>query len=329
MDEILEQARDWIDEGRMVAFATVISTWGSSPRPVGSQIVVNDNGAFAGSVSGGCIETFVVSEALDVIDTGQSLILEYGVTDEQAREVRLVCGGTIRLFVELAPDRAAIDRLIADQPIARVVNLRTGESSLVDEERAEGSLALDASTLIKARYFATSDSSDMIYVGLDSFFVRTYAPSRKIVIIGAVHITQSLAPMALTAGFSVTVIDPRPLFSKDDRFPDIELNRQHPERVFPDYPLDARTAVVTLAHDPVLDDPALKAALTSPAYYIGALGSRKSHAKRLSRMQTAGFSHKTLARIHGPVGLDIGGRSPAHIALSILAQIVATGNGKN
>jgi xanthine dehydrogenase accessory factor len=280
MDEILEQARDWMNEGHKVAFATVISTWGSSPRPVGSQIVVNDKGAFAGSVAGGCIETFVVSEALD------------------------------------------------DQPIARVVNLRTGESSLVDEERAEGSLALDASTLTKARHFAASDSSDMTYVGMEAFFVRTYAPPRKIVIIGAVHITQSLAPMALTAGFSVTVIDPRPLFSKDDRFPGIELHRQHPERVFPDYPLDARTAVVALAHDPVLDDPALKAALTSPAYYIGALGSRNSHAKRLSRMGAAGFSHKALARIHGPVGLDIGGRSPAHIALSILAQIVATGNGK-
>lgn len=328
MDEVLTQARDWMDNGHKVAFATVTATWGSSPRPIGSQIAVNDKGSFVGSVSGGCIETFVVSEAIDVIETGKSQMLEYGVTDDQAREVRLACGGTVRVFVEPVPDRKQIERLISEQPISRVVDLKTGASAIIDEEREEGTLSLPPEKLEKVRQFLRSDSSDMTYAGEDSFFVRTYAPPRKIVIIGAVHIAQALAPMAVAAGFDVVVIDPRPLFTKDDRVQGVDLIAKHPSAVFGDFTLNASTAVVALAHDPDLDDPALKAALGSDAYYIGALGSKKNHAKRLARLGAEGFDADALSLIHGPVGLDIGGRSPGHIALSIMAEIIAVGNGK-
>ena len=328
MDEVLTQARDWMEAGHKVALATVTATWGSSPRPIGSQLAVNDKAAFAGSVSGGCIETFVVSEALDIMETGEPRLLEYGVSDEQAREVQLACGGTVKVFVEPAPSASDLERLIAAQPIARMVSLDTGEALILDREGEIGVLSPPPEVVEKARGFLRSDSSDMAYAGEKSFFVKTYAPPRRMVIIGAVHIAQALAPMAVTAGFDVTVIDPRPLFTRDDRMPGLDLVAEHPSRVFQSLELTRRTAVVALAHDPDLDDPALKAALGSDAYYIGALGSKKNHAKRLDRLGKAGFNAEALARIHGPIGLDIGGRSPAHIALSILAEIIAVGNGK-
>lgn len=328
MDEVLNTALEWAGNGAQAALATVTATWGSSPLPVGSQMAVNERGHFAGSLSGGCIESFVVSEAIDILQSRRPRLIEYGVSDKQAQEVKLACGGTIRVFVEPAPVPDDIRRLLTGRPIARIVDLATGEACLLDADGASGALALSAEALEKAQSLLHSDSSGVIFAGEKRFFQRTYAPPRRIVIIGAVHIAQALIHMMQPMEYAVTVVDPRPIFTRGDRVEGVEIITQHPARLFEDFAFDARTALVALAHDPDLDDPAIRAALRSDAFYIGALGGRRNNAKRLERLAQSGFPPEALARIHAPIGLDIGGRAPAHIAVSILAEIIAVANGR-
>lgn len=328
VDAPLDHARAWLRDSRAVALATVVETWGAAPRPVGSHLAVNAKGEFAGSVSGGCIENFLISEALDVIADGAPQLITYGVSDDQAREVRLACGGTIRIYVERITDRLALDALIQNRPVARVVDLASGASALIDETGNSGDLALDAEAVATARRFLRAGASERIAVNGRDLMVVSYMPPWRLIIIGAVHIAQVLAPMAAMTGFAVTVVDPRPAFSRPDRLPGVAVLVSSPDRALDDLKPDACTAVVALAHDPLLDDPALKAALASPAYYIGCLGSRGNHAKRLDRLRSAGFSGDDLARVHGPVGLDIGARSPGEIAVSILAEAIAVRHDK-
>jgi xanthine dehydrogenase accessory factor len=323
-DKILDQALAWLGQGHELALASVTSTWGSSPRPVGSQMLINDKGDFSGSVSGGCIETFVVSEALDIIAEGGVLNLEYGVSDEQAREVRLACGGTVKVFVEPCPVRAVLEKLHSAQPMARVVDTQSGQSTVLDADSIAGELALDDAVLSQARLLLKAENSGFI----GNTFVQVYARPRTLVIVGAVHIAQVLAPMAASVGFSVSVIDPRPKFATPERLPGVRVITERPQTAIGDLNFDSWTAVVALAHDPMLDDPVLQAALKSDSYYIGCLGSRKTHASRLQRLREKGFGDADLKRLHGPIGLDIGGRQPGEIAVSILAEIIAVGNGK-
>ena len=328
LDNILENALAWIDYGHSLAFATVISTWGSSPRPVGSQLVINDRGDFVGSVSGGCIETFVVSEAIDVIEDGETLNLEYGVTNEQAREVRLACGGTVRVLVERAPERAVLEKLNSIQPIARIVDTTNGRAAILSSDSLEGELSLDDHVLADTRLLLKHGTSGTVLTGDRELFVKVYAQPRNLVVVGAVHIAQMLAPMAASIGFRVTVIDPRPKFATPERLPDVNVITERLEMAAKGLHLDNWTAVVMLAHDPLLDDPVLIEALKSEAFYIGCLGSRKTQAARHERMRAKGFQDRDLDRLHGPVGFDIGGRSPGEIAVSILAEIIAVGNDK-
>jgi len=323
-ENILAQALTWLEQGHEIALATVTNTWGSSPRPVGSQMIINDRGDFAGSLSGGCVETFVVSEALDVIADGGVLNLQYGISDEQAREVRLACGGTIKVFVESAPERSILEKLRDTRPIARVVETVGGQSAVVSLQSMEGDLALKGAVLSGVRQILKSGASG--YSG--NLFVQVYALPRNLVIVGAVHIAQVLAPMAAAIGFRVSVIDPRPKFATPERLPGVHIVTERPETAVRTITFDNWTAVLALAHDPLLDDPVLQAALQSDAYYIGCLGSRKTHASRLQRLRACGFDDRQLERLHGPVGLDIGGHSPGEIAVSILAEIIAVGNGK-
>lgn len=328
-DDVLKQAIAWMDKGYGVALATVVSTWGSSPRPAGSQLAINDKGAFVGSVSGGCIEPFVISEAIDIIADGEPQDLKYGVTDEQAHEVRLTCGGNIRVFVEQAPPRAELEKMASGRPVTRVVDLESGAALMVDDESATGALVLNEDTLNEVRCLHKHDAGgSVIREGGAELFVMTYTRPRGLVVIGAVHIAQILVPMATAVGFETTVVDFRPAFATPERFPGVTTIRERTERALQSLHLDSRTALLTLAHDPILDDPALHAALASPAYYIGCLGSRRTHAIRLDRLRGAGFSEDALQRLHAPVGLDIGGRSSGEIAVSILAEIIAVGNGK-
>lgn len=327
-EDPLAQARAWMGEGLAVALATVVETWGSAPRPAGSQLAVNARGAFAGSVSGGCIENFLISEALDVIAEGEPQLLSYGVSDAQAQEVRLACGGTIRVYVERIADTVVLDALIERRPIARVVDLADGASLLLDDSGPSGDMALDAEAAAAARGLLSAGASGLLSVGGRSYLVVSYTPPWRLIVVGAVHIAQALAPMAAAVGLATTVVDPRPAFARPERLPGVTIVTMPPDKAFRELAADAHTAIVALAHDPILDDPALKAALASDAYYIGCLGSRRTHAKRLDRLRAAGFTDADLARLHGPVGLDIGARAPGEIAVSILAEAIAARYGK-
>lgn len=323
LDRILEQSQQWRHAGQGVAMATVVATWGSSPRPVGSHLAVNEAGEFAGSVSGGCIEGAVIQEAVAAIADGQPRLLEFGVSDEQAWEVGLACGGRVQVHVEkLVPD--IFDRLMneraARQPVARVIRLSDKAAALVTASDAIGALAPTPSQreALAAR-LANGQSGAIDELG--DVFARVYVPAPRLLIVGAVHIAQTLAPMAAMAGFDVTVIDPRRAFASEARFPDVTLTDDWPDDALTRLAPDAQTAVVTLSHDPKIDDPALAIALASPAFYIGSLGSKRTHEKRVARLTELGLADR-IDRIHAPIGLDLGGRYPSEIAVAILGEII-------
>jgi len=223
--------------------------------------------------------------------------------------------------------RALLDRLLAERaakhPVALVTEIPGGGQALLTESGVEGELALYGAALAEIRPMLSRDKSGIVEVEGRRLFVQCHTPPPRLMIVGAVHIAQALAPMASMAGYGVTVIDPRRAFATDSRFPGIDMRGDWPDEAMTALEPDRRTAVVTLTHDPKLDDPALQTALRSPAFYIGALGSKKTHAARQGRLARAGFSPEEIARVNGPVGLSIGALSPAEIAVSILAQITA------
>lgn len=319
IDKAPETALAWHRAGIGAVLATVVETWGSAPRRVGAQLVVGGDGRIEGSVSGGCVEGAVVHAALDALETGQPALLEFGIADADAFAVGLACGGTIKILVEsvgASLSEATLSDLVdlraARQPVAYVVDVTTGQGRLVRDGFAER-IAQDRS-------------------GLDAdgvTFVAVHVPPLRLLVVGAVHIAQALVPMAQIAGYAPVVIDPRSSFGSAARFPGFDLVEDWPDEALADQGLDARCAVVLLTHDPKLDDPALTVALRSPCFYIGALGSRKTHAARLARLAEAGFAPKDLARIHGPVGLDVAAATPAEIAVAILAEITAVLRGRH
>ncbi|WP_299657637.1 XdhC family protein [uncultured Tateyamaria sp.] len=309
-----EQALDWVKSGKGAALATVIETWGSAPRRAGAQMVVSGEGDMMGSVSGGCVEGAVVVEAMDALETGAPQLLEYGVSDGDAFAVGLACGGTIKILVEPVGTAMPTDMLEA------LVSARAGRTRaayVVDTENWTRRLDHDGHD---ARF--AKDRTGMEEDG--KTFVAIHNPPLRLAIVGAVHIAQALVPMAKLAGYDPVVIDPRGAFGSEARFPGERLLNDWPDEALAEVGVDARTALVLLTHDPKLDDPALHIALNSDAFYIGALGSTRTHAKRVARLQEAGFSADQIARIKGPVGLDIGAASPPEIAVSILAQMIAT-----
>jgi xanthine dehydrogenase accessory factor len=314
LENMPEQALAWHRAGRGAVLATVVETWGSAPRPVGSQLVISGDGDMAGSVSGGCVEGAVVVEAMEAVGTGTPQMLEFGVSDDEAFAVGLACGGRIRVWLE--PVGAALpEALLADlvaaraarRPVAHVVNTETGERRL------------DGAARWAERFRA--DRSGMEEDG--ATFVHVHNPPLRMIVVGAVHIAQALLPMARLAGYDVSLVDPRPAFAQDTRFPGEVVVEDWPDEALDALAPDARTAIVTLTHDPKLDDPAIARALGSDVFYLGCLGSKRTHAKRVERLTEAGFDTGQIARIHAPVGLDIGARSPAEIAVSIMAEVTA------
>ena len=310
-DQIPEQALAWFRAGQGAALATVIETWGSAPRRVGSQLAINSAGEIVGSVSGGCVEGAVIAEAIEAIEQGEARSLEFGVSDGDAFAVGLACGGTIKILVEPVGSilrESMLEELVKARaercPIAYIVDLDTGARSL-HREGFESRFALDRSGFEEG----------------SNVFVALHNPPLKLIVIGAVHIAQALVSMSKMTGYDVTVIDPRDSFASPARFPDVTLSHDWPADSVAQIGLDARTALVLLTHDPKLDDPVLHHALRSNVAYIGALGSKRTHAKRLDRLGESGFSAQDCARIHGPIGLDIGASSPAEIAVAILAQM--------
>jgi xanthine dehydrogenase accessory factor len=309
-DALLIKAAEWHAAGHGVALGLVMQTWGSSPRPAGSVMIIRDDQLIEGSVSGGCVEGAVIEAAGEAIASGQGQRLDFGVADATAWEVGLSCGGKIAVLV--VPIAAGgIDA-------GRLGNLATKLRA-----REPVMLCLDAAT---GAWLDVGEGMGPDASGIDPETGRFYLiqkPPRRVVIIGGVHITQFLAPMARLAGYDVMVIDPRSAFTAAARFPDIATHTGWPDEVMQNIPPDANTAIVTLTHDPKIDDPGLEAALSSKAFYIACLGSRRTHAARLERLAAKGFEHAQLARLQGPAGLDIGAKTPAEIAVSILAQIIA------
>ena len=294
-----------------MALATVVSTWGSAPRPRGSHMLVHEDGRFEGSVSGGCVEGDILDTAARVIAGSPFAVKKYGVADASAWEVGLPCGGEISVMVQPVSaegfDPELFDRIVearADgQPLTVTTDLSTGHSDL---RPVEGS----------------HQSNTLMGPETGEIFANRYDPPRRLIVVGAVQIAQSLVGLARTLGIETVVVDPRGRFLTEERFPDTTLDDRWPDEAVEAYKPGPSTAVVTLSHDTKIDDPALVAALAANTGYVGALGSRKSHAARLQRLAEAGVSAEDLERIDGPVGLDIGAIGPAEIALSIAGAMV-------
>jgi xanthine dehydrogenase accessory factor len=324
-DDPLLAAGAWISGHDRVAIATVTRTWGSAPRPAGSQMTVREDGAFVGSVSGGCIEGAVIAEAQGALQDGRPRNLKFGVTNEEAWAVGLACGGTIEVNVTpvMKPaDRETLSALNAARAQQRAVvlatDLKSGQSRLLYPDADAKDALTDA-----AKKAARLDESMPTEAADGTWFLTVFNPPLDLAIIGAVHIAQPLARMAAVADYAVRIIDPRTAFATPERFPNVALSHAWPDEALAARPLGPRSAIVALTHDPKLDDPALTAALRSDAFYIGALGSKQTHARRIERLKEHGFSDSEIARIHGPIGLRIGARSPAEIAVAILGEMTA------
>ena len=302
-DSVIAAAKSW--KGEPMAIATVVSTWGSAPRPKGSHMLVHADGRFEGSVSGGCVESDILATAAEVIAGAPFQLRNYGVADAAAWEVGLPCGGEIAVLVQPVSaegfDPELFDRIAEAQAAGKALSVSTdlasGQSSLRPLEGAA--------------------------------FVNRYDPPRRLLIVGAVQIAQALAGLARELGIATTVIDPRARFLTEERFPGVTLDDRWPDEAVEALDPGLASAVVTLSHDTKIDDPALIAALARPTAYVGALGSRRSHAARRERLAAAGVSQADLDRIDAPVGLDIGAIGPAEIALSVAAAMVAAFNRKD
>lgn len=316
-DSIPEIALDWHRSGRGAALATVIETWGSAPRQAGSQLVISGSGEMMGSVSGGCVEGAVVTEAQAALLDRRSRILTFGVSDETAFSVGLACGGTIRVLVEpIGAGEEALPAAMLEQIVAARAARRPLAVSVRPEDWQRALVAPGADAAVDARF--RSDRSGMEE---DGRFIAVHNPPLRLIVVGAVHIAQALVQMARLCGYDTVLIDPRSAFGSAARFPGEVILEDWPDEALEALRPDARTAIVTLTHDSKLDDPAIRIALRSGAFYLGCLGSTRTHARRVERLEAAGFSPEEIARIHAPVGLDTGARNPAEIAVSIMAQI--------
>jgi xanthine dehydrogenase accessory factor len=307
--EVLNTALQWLDGGRRVTLATVVETWGSSPRPPGAWAVIRDNGAIAGSVSGGCVEDDLAQRARER-PAGSALpeIVNYGVNADEAARFGLPCGGRLRLVLEPAPDaaqlRALQSRIEAREVVARTLEIESGRASL--------SRALRTSRL-------QFDGKRLTTI---------HGPRWRLLIIGAGQASRYLAQMARALDYQVIVCDPREEYRAGWDVEGVDLVTAMPDDTVLELQLDACSAVVALTHDPKLDDMALLEALKSPAFYVGALGSRANNARRKKRLQQHfDLTAEEIARLHGPVGLAIGSRTPPEIAVSILAELIALRNG--
>ncbi len=331
MRELLPDLENWLNAGERVALATVISTWGSAPRPAGSYMAISENGALVGSVSGGCVEGAVIQAAQEVIKTQQPQRLHFGVADETAWEVGLACGGEIDIFVQPvlpALFTNLITRLRSNQDsvLATVVAGsadQLGAQVLTDVKGTR--IAGGNGTMITEQDVAQNNKHATILAQTDrEIFINPLGAAPTVVMIGAGHIAVALAHVAKTLNFKAVVIDPRKTFASAQRFAHADrLIQSWPQQAFQEFQLNSSTALACLSHDPKIDDPALLAALRSDAFYVGALGSQRTQAKRRQRLLEAGVSEADLAHLRAPIGLEIGAVTPEEIALAIMAEIIA------
>jgi xanthine dehydrogenase accessory factor len=343
MRDVLSAIDNMLATHQPVAVATVVQTWGSSPRQAGAKMALTPGGELAGSVSGGCVEGAVFEAGVEALEKHQGRLLHFGVADETAWEVGLACGGSIDVFVQPLVSgyyqqvKAAINRnaefavltVVAGAPehLGRqlVLDARGAQWSSVDPALAPAAEALARQAL------AAGQSQRQTLGEAGEAFIEVVLPPPTLVAVGGVHITIALVALAKTLGYRTVVVDPRKAFGNELRFPPgsvDQLVQAWPDEALAEIPLTRGTAVAMLTHDPKLDDPALRLALPSAAFYVGALGSKTTQAKRRQRLLDDGLSAADLDRLHGPIGLPLGAGTPEEIALSIMAEIVKVRNGK-
>ena len=335
MQDILADLARWRSENKSIALATVLQTWGSSPRGVGSKMALTLDGNMTGSVSGGCVENAVVEAGIQTLKTNRPQLLHFGVTDETAWEVGLACGGSIDIFVRPLENNSFIELLSAlenNKPLVIATVIRgpdtfLGREILIHEHsRSTGWLGNDWNGQIDKL------ATQVIFQGISQrielndnieIFFDTILPPPTLIMVGGVHIAVALSSLAKTLGYRTVVIDPRKAWGDKERFPKVDqLIQTWPGDAFGQIGITRSTAIATLTHDPKLDDPALEFALSSPAFYVGALGSKTTQAERRKRLLRDGLTVSQLDRLHGPIGLDINARTPEEIALAIMAEVV-------
>jgi xanthine dehydrogenase accessory factor len=335
MDDLIPLIKRWTTESKPFAIARVLETWGSSPRPVASTLLISSDGELAGSVSGGCVEGAVLKEAKKLIGTGGFKVLNYGVTDDEAWNVGLSCGGKIKVLLEdVTHPKASLLQLLTESLVERKaeVLITTFSEDAISEWSMPGvqvrgdtspqSIQVKAAELLRAR------RSQVIEEGGHSYFIHVFPRKSQLLIIGAAHITADLVHLASGFDFGTVVIDPRGAFTGKTQFtsmPD-QLLENYPSEVLGDFVLDENVFAAVLSHDPKIDDNALHILLRSKVAYIGALGSRKTHEKRTARLLQAGFSKEEIARIESPVGVDINAIGAKEIALSIMGSLIRVRN---
>jgi len=306
--QVLKSARDWVQAGRRVVMATVIRTWGSAPRPIGALTAIRDDGMVAGSVSGGCVEDDMVLQVRSgELVKNKPATTKYGVSAEEAKRFGLPCGGTLELVLEPLTKNSGIDELLTrierHELVMRRLDMKSGRVTIGPASSTD-LLSFDGATL-----------------------ATVHGPRWRLLIIGAGQLSTFLAQMAQGLDYQVTICDPREEYAEGWDVPGAALKRGMPDDVAIEMKLDGHSAVVTLTHDPKLDDMALLEALKSPAFYIGAIGSRKNNEARRQRLAGFDLSQDEIARLHGPVGLKLGAKTPPEIAIAILAEMTAVRNG--
>ena len=351
MKELLPTIEAWGDAAAGAGRAVVVRTFGSAPRPEGATLLVTEDGRIAGSVSGGCVEGAAAEEIERARRTGHSRVIRYGISDEQAWDVGLACGGTIDVLVEPAIPAAALDAartslgargrgtavitpLPPDSPSSEFGEHPPGDGAppaeplvLDDAGTLHGSLGsevLDGELVEQAREALRRGQSRTVELGGRSLFVEAFPVRPRLVVVGATEIARSLVAIAGALGYERVVVDARPAFATKERFPDVDrLLNDWPDEAFAALDLGPNDAVAVLSHDPKFDEPAIAEALRRGARYVGAVGSRKTQGDRRARLREAGVSEDDMARLRGPIGLDLGGRAPSETALAIMAEIVA------
>ena len=305
VDDLLTPTSLWLKQKRKIALATVISTWGSSPRPIGGQMAIDENGEIIGSVSGGCIEGAVISEGIDSIKDGKSRIKDYGISNDMAWEVGLACGGELKVLIQPLN--------LEDEIVYSIVDsIKKRKTVKLKIDCSNGDRIIDNTITNQISHFDK----------LNNEFIHIIDPKPRLFIVGAVHIAQALVSLANVADYEIILIDPRDHFATKDRFPNCKIINEWPDEALSKFHLDSSSHLVTLTHDPKIDDLALIFCMKKNFGYIGSLGSKKTHNKRCERLLEKGFDEIELSKIHAPIGLDIKAKTPAEIATSILAEII-------
>ena len=338
MIELLPQIEQWIKADKPFVITTVIKTWGSSPRPVGSAMIVNQDMEMAGSVSGGCVEGSVIKTSMKILDHNTPEYIPFGVSDEEAWSVGLSCGGKMEVFAEpfIAFSEKAEDQTIWQQlhhnlknnkgcVLLTAINKGYSHHRLIDPQEIENNPD-ELSTLGLKAY--QERKNQVFTVGEVVYFAQVFPRKSQLIIVGAAHITTDLVTLGNLYDFETIVIDPRGIFANKTQFPNPpdQLHVSWPQEILPNLTLDEYAYAVLLTHDPKIDDQALQVLLPSNIGYIGALGSKRTHAKRVNRLEKAGFAPEVITRIHGPIGVNINAKKPKEIALSIMGEIILTKN---